>query len=214
LREKNSIVFQKITRNEINYVEITLLLYISIKKKLNWLHVKNQTIFLFSQIPQKIKTNTSKKTWFLLFLQNHKKWSVIHGKDSILIDFHKNTKIELKCNTWKNDKFRFFSKAKKIEVFYMEKTKLVFSFINLKKWSEIRGNNSVVIDFHKNKNIIELWYNTWKNKISYCFLQTQEFKSTSRKKNCTDFHKIKKHEIKYIEKTLLLYIFTKTQKSK
>jgi len=70
-----------------------------------------------------------------------------------------------------------------------------------------------VIDFHKNKNRIELRSNTWKNKISYCFLRTREFKYNTRKKNCTDFHEIKKHEISYIEK-LCCYRFKKNTKNK
>jgi len=34
-----------------------------------------------------------------------------------MVDFHKNTKIELKCNTWKKDKFYLFYKIQKLKSF-------------------------------------------------------------------------------------------------
>jgi len=62
-----------------------------------------------------------KKTIFIVFQNIIKNEVLIHGKNTVVIDFNKTKKIELKCNTWKKDKFCCLNKATKIEVFYMEK---------------------------------------------------------------------------------------------
>jgi len=51
----------------------------------------------------------------------------------------------------KKDKFCCCNKITKNEVFYMEIKILYYFSGNNKNWSLVGGNNSVDIDFHKNK---------------------------------------------------------------
>ena len=108
-----------------------------------------------------------KKDNMYCFSHNHEKWSVIHGKNYVVIDFHKNTKIELKFKTWKKDKLHCFTKPQKMNTFKWKKIKFILFLTKPQKISLICGNESVVIDFQKTKKI-ELTSNTSKKAIS-CF---------------------------------------------
>jgi ribosome-associated toxin RatA of RatAB toxin-antitoxin module len=93
------------------------------------------------------------KTQFALFSLTKKKWSLTDGKDSVVIDFKLNWKMNSSIIHGKKDMFCCFNKTTKNEVFYMEKENLYYFSENNKNWSLVRGNNSVDIDFHKKKKI-------------------------------------------------------------
>jgi hypothetical protein len=60
---------------------------------------KKQYFHVFSK-PQKFKSNTLKNISCIVFSENHKKWCVIDGINSVVIDLNKHTKNDLKCYTW------------------------------------------------------------------------------------------------------------------
>ena len=149
---------------------------------------------LLSQYHKKLKQIHGKKHNLYCFSQNKEKWSVIHGKNYVVIDFNKNIKIEFLCNTLKKEKF-FLTKPHKFKSFYMEKTTFVFFSKNHKKWSLIRGSNSVLIYFHKNKKLN--WSVTHREKQSLVvFINPQKLKCNTRKKpKLYSFSKTTKNEI-------------------
>jgi hypothetical protein len=59
--------------------------------------------FVVLKKQQKLKSSARKKIKFLLFLTKPQKISLIYGNNSVVIDFHKNKKIEMRCNTWKKE---------------------------------------------------------------------------------------------------------------
>ena len=80
--------------------------------------------------------------------------------------------------------FCCFNKTTKIGVFYIEKNIIIVFHRTTKKWSLICGNNSVVIDFQKNKNKkIELECTTWKKKHSFVVFSYLEIYKTNRRKD-------------------------------
>jgi len=67
--------------------------------------MRKLNILLFSQNKKNINQINEKKTIFIVFQNIIKNEVLIHGKNTVVIDFNKTTKIELKCNTWRKDKF-------------------------------------------------------------------------------------------------------------
>jgi hypothetical protein len=127
---------------------------------------KNAHFFSFPTYHKNFKKINGKKYNLYCFSHDHKKWSVVRGKNSVVIEFHKNRKFELKYNTWKKDIFYFLTKPSKLKMsFAWKKTKFVWFLTKPQKISLIYGNNVVVTDFRKNKKT-KLKCNTWKKAIS------------------------------------------------
>jgi len=148
--EKNEFCcYNKITNLEVLYVEKTKLyfyshnhnnwslirennsvviyLHISKKKKSNWsvIHGKKQTFFRFLHTI-KISKKYMEKNIICIAFHITKKCSVIHGKNYIIIEFHKHKKFEFKYNTWKQDKFYFLTKPSKLKkILHGKRTKFV-----------------------------------------------------------------------------------------
>ena len=113
-----------------------------------------------------------------MFSQNHKIFNIIQGKKKCFVVL----------TTTKSDGF------------YTEKNKIYIVFNQTTKIRLICGNDSVVIDFQKIKNI-ELTSNTSKKAIS-CFANLIHVKNKIR----TVFKKTTKNDIQYVIITPLLYI--------
>jgi len=106
--------------------KINLLLFPKTHKNLNLIHEKDKICIVFYK-PSLI----SGKHRVVIYINKNRKmnWSVIHEKKQVLLLYT----------------------TKKIDVFFMEKENFYHLSRNHKKRSLVCGNNSVVIDFHKNK---------------------------------------------------------------
>jgi hypothetical protein len=96
--------------------------------------MEKSKFFSFPPYHKNFKKIHGKKHNLYCFSHNQKECSLIHGKNSVIIEFHKNTKFELKYNTGNKYKFCFLTKASELKnSFAWKKTKFVLFFTKQQK---------------------------------------------------------------------------------